>query len=181
MVFLIPHSSRTRKTIGGSDAPAIMGHCKNRNIITLWREKCGFSEPERIERKPIVIYGRAMEQPLREAFRHHHPELALGFEENMWVNDRIPFAHASLNGWLEDSKGNHGFLITKTTEITSKADAEEWTKMPGTYYWQMIHCLMVTEFEFGVLFAELKIKRADGSTEWRQVERRIDRMNVLQD
>lgn len=171
-----------RKTVGGSDAPALMKACKYRTILTLWREKCGFKEPEDIEDRPFVEYGRRMEPIIREAFRFHHPELAVGFEENnMWVNDRIPFAHASLNGWVEDTKGRHGLLITKTTEITSQAKAAEWNKMPLTYYWQMIHCLMVTEFEFGILCAELKVNRSDGSVEWRHVERRLDRKDVLRD
>lgn len=187
MVHLTTYRTReewicNRTTLGGSDAPVVMGLCKYRTPFTLWKEKCGYTGPEAIEKRPFVAYGRNIAPTLREAFRYHHPELAVGFEDhNMWTNDRIPFAHASLNGWMEDQNGKHGALFLKNTEITTKAQAAEWITMPESYYWQIIHSLMVTEFEFAVLFTEIKVRKADGSNEWRQVERWLYREEVQKD
>lgn len=172
-----------REKIGGSDAGTVMGLCKWKDNLTLWREKCGFSEAEDIGDKPYVKYGVDMEPAIREVFRKHHPEWAVGYKENnMWTNDRIPFAHASLDGWIEDEDGKHGILEIKTSEITSKANAEEWDgRIPNTYYCQLLHYLMVTEFDFAILCAELKTHKPDGSYEWRIIERRIDRNEVAAD
>lgn len=172
-----------RQKIGGSDAGVILGLSKWRDNLTLWREKCGFSDPEDISDKPFVKYGVEAEPYIREIFRLHHPEWAIGYEENnMWTNDKYPFAHASLDGWIETQDGKYGILEIKTTEISSKANAAEWDgRIPDTYYCQLLHYLMVTGFDFAVLCGELKVHRADGSEEWRIVERRIDRAEVQAD
>ena len=172
-----------RNSIGGSDAGAIMGRCKWRDNLTLWREKCGYTEPEDISDRPFVQYGINMEPHIREAFKCHHPEFAVGYEEyNMWTNDRIPFAHASLDGWLETYDGRFGVLEIKTTEITSKAKWDEWDgRMPDTYYCQLLHYLNVTNFDFAILVAELKVHRMDDEIEWHTIERRIEREEVQKD
>lgn len=173
-----------RDRIGGSDAGAIMGLCKWRDNLTVWREKCGFAEPEDISDRPFVKYGIDAEQHIRELFKLHHPEWAVGYQpDNMFTNDKYPFAHASLDGWIETEDGKHGIFECKTTEITSKAKAEEWAenRIPDCYYAQLLHYLMVTEFDFAILCAEIKVHKADGSNEWRIIERRVDREDVKDD
>ena len=173
-----------RDRIGGSDAGAIMGLCKWRDNLTVWREKCGFAEPEDISDRPFVKYGIDAEQHIRELFKLHHPEWAVGYQpDNMFTNDKYPFAHASLDGWIETEDGKHGVFEVKTTEINSKAKAEEWAenRIPDTYYCQLLHYLMVTEFDFAILCAEIKVHKADGSNEWRIIERRVDRDDVKDD
>lgn len=173
-----------RDRIGGSDAGAIMGLCKWRDNLTVWREKCGFAEPEDISDRPFVKYGIDAEQHIRELFKLHHPEWAVGYQpNNMFTNDKYPFAHASLDGWIETEDGKHGIFECKTTEITSKAKAEEWAEnmIPDTYYCQLLHYLMVTEFDFAILCAEIKVHKADDSNEWRIIERRVDREDVKDD
>lgn len=171
-----------RTSIGGSDAGAIMGKCKWRDNLTLWREKTGLVEPEDISDRPFVQYGIDMEPVIREAFKRHHPELGVCYEENnLWSNDRVLFAHASLDGWIETLDGQYGVLEIKTTEITNKAKAAEWDgRIPDTYYCQLLHYLMVTNFSFAILVAELKVHRGD-EIEYKLVERRIDRYEVQKD
>lgn len=172
-----------RKGIGGSDAGCIMGICHWKDNLTLWREKMGLAEPVDISAKDVVQYGIRLEPHLRDIFRAHHPDWGVAYwENNMWVNDRIPFAHASLDGWIETDDGKYGVLEIKTAEIQKRAQADAWDKrVPDTYYCQILHYLMVTEFDFAIICAELQTHRMDGSIEWRIVERRIDREEVERD
>lgn len=171
-------------TIGGSDCAAILGLSKWRTNLQLWRIMMGYEEPEDISDRPFVAYGVNCEPIIREAFRLHHPELEVGYRENnLWLNDEYPFAHASLDGWFETEDGRHGILEIKTTEITSKSKAEEWQdyRIPDCYYAQILHYLLVTGFDMAILCAELKVHRADGSNEWRIIERMVDRSEVEED
>jgi len=171
------------KTIGGSDAGSILGLCKWRDNNKLWRIMVGFEDPEDISNRPFVQYGIDAEPHIRDMFRLHHPEWGIGYaENNMWTNKKYPFAHASLDGWIETEDGKYGILEIKTTEITSKAKNDEWQgRIPDTYYAQILHYFLVTEFDFAILCAELKVHKADGSNEWRIIERRIDRKDVQAD
>ena len=171
-------------TIGGSDAGAILGLCKYRDNVKLWRIMMGIEEPEDISDVPYVKYGIEAEQYIRELFRLHHPDWAVGYEENnLWTNTDYPFAHASLDAWVETPDGKHGILEIKTAELSSRIKAAEWedNRIPDTYYAQILHYFLVTGFDFAILCAELKTFRKDGSIEWRMIERRIDRSEVLDD
>ena len=172
-----------RKYIGGSDAGVIMGVSHWKDNVTLWLEKTGVVIPEDISDKLVVQYGNRMEPRIREIFKGHHPEWGVAYKENnLWTNDNYPFAHASLDGWIETEDGKYGVLEIKTAEILKKSQAEAWEgRVPDTYYCQVLHYLMVTEFDFAIVCAELQVRRMDGSTEWRIVERRIDRAEVEAD
>lgn len=144
--------------IGGSDASAILGMNPYRTNIELWQIKTGQLVPEDISDKPYVKYGTEAEQHLRELFKLDFPEYQVFYEENnMWLNDRFPFAHASLDGWLVDQEGRKGVWECKTTNILQSMQKEKWKdRIPDNYYIQLLHYLMVTEFDFAVLKAQLK-------------------------
>jgi predicted phage-related endonuclease len=75
----------------------------------------------------------------------------------MWVNDKYPFAHASLDGWLEDENGRRGILEIKTTNVLSSMAKEKWKgAVPQNYHIQVLHYMMVFEADFAVLKARLK-------------------------
>lgn len=104
--------------IGGSDASAILGMNPYRTNIELWQIKTGQLVPEDISEKPYVKYGTEAEQYLRELFRLDFLEYQVFYvENNMWLNDKYPFAHASLDGWLVDQDGRMGIWECKTTNI----------------------------------------------------------------
>ena len=87
--------------VGGSDAAAIIGLNPYKSNVDLWEEKVGLRKPEDISDKPYVRYGNDAEPLLRKLFELDHPEMVVSYEEhNMWHNDRFPFAHASLDGWM---------------------------------------------------------------------------------
>lgn len=144
--------------IGGSDASAVVGLNPYKDNVTLWMEKTGQAAAEDISEKPYVKYGTVAEDHLRELFKLDFPEYQVMYEpDNMWLNDRFPWAHASLDGWLVDQDGRHGILEIKTTNIMQSLHKEKWNqRIPDNYYIQLLHYLMVTEFDFAVLKASLK-------------------------
>jgi len=163
--------------LGGSDAAAAIGKSPWKDNVTLWMEKTGQAAAEDISGKPYVKYGTAAESHLRELFRLDFPEFEVCYEENnMWTNDRFPWAHYSADGWLLQKVIAHdgteqvrrGLLEIKTTIIQSAAQYAKWqdNNIPDTYYCQLLHGLMVTEFDFAVLKAQMKFER-DGDIELR--------------
>ena len=144
--------------IGGSDASAIVGMNPYKTNNDLWLEKTGKVTPEDISDKPYVKYGTNAEIHLRELFNLDFPQFNVEYvENNMFINDRFPWAHASLDGWMTDENGRKGILEIKTTEILQSMQKEKWNqRIPDNYYIQVLHYLMVTEFDFAVLKAQLK-------------------------
>ena len=144
--------------IGGSDASAVIGLNPYKTNLELWQEKTGLVQPEDISDKPYVKYGTQAEMHLRGLFRLDFPEYQVDYiENNLWLNDKYPFAHASLDGWLTDQDGRQGILEIKTTNILQSMQKEKWNhRIPDNYYIQVLHYLMVTEFDFAVLKAQLK-------------------------
>lgn len=150
---------KNRNRIGGSDASAILGMNPYRTNIELWQIKTGQLIPEDISDKPYVKYGTQAEMHLRELFQLDFPQYRVSYEENnMFLNDKYPFAHASLDGWLiEKETGRRGILEIKTTNILQSMQREKWNhRIPDNYYIQLLHYFMVTEFDFAVLKAQLK-------------------------
>lgn len=171
-----------RTRIGGSDAAAILGLNPYTDNQKLWAIKTGKAKAEDISDKPYVMYGTNAEEPLRELFALDFPEFQVGYKENnLFVNDKRPYAHASLDGWLKDQDGKMGVLEIKTTEILKSMQKEKWKdKVPDNYYIQLIHNMMVTEFDFAILKAQLKYSyNNDVFLHTRHY--RIDRDDVLED
>ena len=147
-----------RNKIGGSDASCILGMNPYKTNVELWKIKTGLIEQEDISNKPYVKYGTVAEEYLRELFKLDYPEYEVQYiENNMYLNDKYTFAHASLDGVLIDKDGRKGVLEIKTTNIMQSIQKEKWNnRIPDNYYIQVLHYLMVTEFDFCVLKAQLK-------------------------
>ena len=168
--------------IGGSDASAIVGMNPYRTNVELWQIKTGQIEAEDISEKPYVKYGTLAEEHIRALFVLDFPEYQVEYiENNMFLNDKYPFAHASLDGWLTDQEGRKGILEIKTTNILQSMQKEKWNhRIPDNYYIQILHYLMVTEFEFAVLVAQLK-SEFNGEI-YKQVKHyKIERADVEED
>ena len=147
-----------RHRIGGSEASCIVGMNPYKTNVELWREKTGRTFPEDISEKSYVKYGHEAEPHIRALFALDFPEYKVEYyENNMITNDRFPFAHASLDGELIDKDGRRGILEIKTTNILQSMQKESWRdRIPDNYYIQVLWYLMVTEYEFAVLVAQLK-------------------------
>ena len=168
--------------IGGSDAAAILGMNPYKTNVQLWEEKTGRRQSEDISEKPYVKYGIEAEEPLRQLFRLDFPEYQVMYKEgNMWLNDDIPWGHASLDGWLMDQDGRQGIWECKTTEIMRSGQNDLWKgRIPDNYYIQLLHYFLVTGFDFAVLKGQLKFD-IDGEL-WLQTKHyKIERSEVQED
>lgn len=147
-----------RNHIGGSDAAACVGMNPYKDNVQLWEEKMGLVLPEDISDKGYVRYGTEAEKHLRALFALDHPEYKVSYDEdNMFTNSKYPWMHASLDGELLDSAGRHGILEIKTTNILQSSQWEKWKDdIPDNYFWQVLHYLAVTEWDFAVLRAQIK-------------------------
>ena len=150
--------------------------------VDLWEIKTGRRQQEDISQKPYVKYGTKAEKYLRELFKLDHPEyLVLYQENNMFLNDAYPWAHASLDGWLGSENGFRGIWECKTTNILNSQQKEKWdNRIPDNYYCQLLHYFMVTEYKFAVLKAQLKYDYGD-DVMCVTKEYRIERTEVEQD
>lgn len=144
--------------IGGSDAAACVGMNPYKDNVQLWEEKMGLVLPEDISDKGYVRYGTEAEKHLRALFALDHPEYKVSYDEdNMFTNSAYPWMHASLDGELVDENGRHGILEIKTTNILQSSQWEKWKgDIPDNYFWQVLHYLAVTEWDFAVLRAQIK-------------------------
>lgn len=144
--------------VGGSEAAAVVGLNPYMSNTDLWRIKTGERSAEDISSKPFVKYGHDAEPYLRDLFRLDFPDYKVGYiENNLFVNSRYPWAHASLDGWLKDPEGRIGILEIKTTEILQSMQKEKWKEqIPDNYYLQVLHYMMVMEADFACLKAQLK-------------------------
>ena len=126
--------------------------------MQLWEEKMGLVFPEDISDKEYVRYGTEAEKYLRALFALDHPEYQVFYDENnIFLNPKYPWMHASLDGELIDQRGRHGILEIKTTNILQSAQKKKWdNRIPDNYYCQVLHYLAVTEYDFVVLKAQLK-------------------------
>ena len=169
--ILRPHSFSSRDEwlkarknyIGGSDAAAVLGMNPYKTNVKLWEEKTGISEPEDISDKPYVKYGHDAEEHLRELFRLDFPRYQVFYDPDTFlVNDKYPWAHASVDGLLRDQEGRLGILEIKTTNIMQSMQKEQWDdRIPDNYYLQVLHYMMVLEADFAVLKAQLKYEFKD--------------------
>lgn len=171
-----------RERIGGSDASAILGMNPYRTNIELWQLKTGQLIPEDISEKPYVKYGTEAEKYLRELFKLDFPEYQVMYvENNMFLNDKYNFGHASLDGWLIDQNGRRGVWECKTTNILQSMQKEKWNhRIPDNYYVQLLHYLLITEFDFAVLKAQLKYE-FNGEIYLQTKHYKIERAEVQED
>lgn len=153
--------------------------------VELFKIKTGRKEQEDISNKPYVQYGIAAEPLIREIFKLNYPNYEVFYEENnSFVNDKYPFAAASLDGWIiEKDTGRHGIWECKTTEIMSSVQKDKWQdKIPMNYFCQLLHYFLVREdCEFAHLTALLTWK-IPGEEVYQQMRNyHIERSEVLED
>ena len=172
-----------QKYLGGSEAAAIVGMNPYMTNQDLWEIKTGIRVPEDISKKDYVKYGTKAEKHLRDLFKLDYPQYKVEYKaNNSWHNDKYPWAAASLDGVLtEKETGRKGILEIKTTNILQSMQKEKWNhRIPDNYYLQILHYLMVTEFDFVVLKAQLR-SEFEGDVYLQTKHYRIDRADVEED
>lgn len=153
------------KYIGGSDCACIIGESPWKTNVRLWEEKTGRVIPTDISKSPVVKFGVDSEAFLRGLFANEHPEYDVSYEENnSWMNDRYPWARASLDGWTQN--GSHrGILEIKTADVVSHQQRQKWegNNLPQNYFCQVLFYMAVTEADYADVFAYLRHYDIDGT------------------
>lgn len=148
-----------KKRIGSSDAAAVLGKSPHMTNAELWEIKTGQAEQKDISNEPYVQYGTEAEKYVRGLFDLSSDYIVKYESNNLWLNDKYPFAHASLDGWLISKDGKWGVWECKTVNVVRSGQMQEWKEgIPPHYYIQCLHHLMVTEFSFCVLTALFRFR-----------------------
>ena len=125
------------KTIGGSDASAILGMNSYSSPYTVWAEKLGKLPPK--EDNEAMRIGRDLEAYVAQRFTEKTGK-KVRRENNILWNPEYPFAHANVDRMVI---GEDAGLECKTTSSlnTTKFKNGEY---PENYYVQCVHYMMVT-------------------------------------
>lgn len=173
------------KGIGGSDSSAALGLNPYKTNLQLWQEKLGLISFDNFDNRFTIYGKAAEDpiRQIFQA-RNPNTMIVKHFEEVLIRKDK-PYLRASLDGeieMIEDKKftsyfkyhyvkagdnfsepkeillekGMKGVLEIKTTEVLSSMSKEKWSNsIPMNYYIQVLHYLMVTNYDFAIIVAQL--------------------------
>lgn len=162
----MPHEEwleHRRKSIGGSDASAIIGMNGYSSPYTVWADKLGKIPPK--EDNEAMRLGRDLEEYVAKRFTEETGK-KVRRENNILINPEFPFAHANVDRMIvgEDA----GFEAKTTSALNTKKFKNG--EYPANYYCQCVHYLAVTGCErwylgvlvLGVEFKWFVIERDEG-------------------
>ena len=149
-----------QKSIGGSDASAILGMNAYSSPYTVWADKLGKLPPK--EDSEAMRIGRDLEEYVAQRFTEKTGK-KVRRENNIILNPDFPFAHANIDRMVI---GEDAGLECKTTSSLNLAKFKNG-EFPDNYYAQCVHYMMVTgckRWHLGVLvlgrgFFEFTIER----------------------
>ena len=149
------------KGIGGSDAGIVMNVSSYKTPYELWEEKTGKVKREFITNEAIEK-GNALEPIMFNMFKvFYSKEYEVIDTKNISLSSKqFPFLRANLDGALINKQtGQKGVLEIKSTTIRNASMLKKWQKddLPITYYFQVLHYLYVTGFDFAIVYAILDI------------------------
>lgn len=136
---------RRAPSIGGSDAPAIMGLTPWASPVSLWAEKTGKVARDQAPAAIRLRVGLALEPLCLEMLGERRPEHVFGLTPlTIATNDSLPGRHSTPD-FLEFSPEGDRFGEIKTTVIP-----DDWTatEIPRRVLVQVQHMLAITEAEF---------------------------------
>ena len=167
----MPHEEwleHRKKSIGGSDASAILGMNIYCSPYTVWADKLGKLPPK--EDNEAMRLGRDLEEYVAKRFTEETGK-KLRKENNIIINPDFPFAHANVDRMVV---GEDAGLECKTTSIMNLKRFKNG-EYPENYYVQCVHYLMVTgakRWYLGVLILGVGFK-------WFVIERDEDEIAAL--
>lgn len=153
------------KGIGGSDAGIVMNVSQYRTPYELWEEKTGKAKKEFITNEAIEK-GNLLEPLMFQLFKvYYSKEYEVIDTKNISLSSKqFSFLRANLDGALiEKSTGKKGILEIKSTTIQNVAMLKHWNNdnLPILYFFQCLHYLYTTGFDFVVVYAILDIPWAN--------------------
>ena len=153
----MPHEEwleHRQKSIGGSDASAILGMNAYCSPYTVWADKLGKLPPK--EDNEAMRLGRDLEDYVAKRFTEETGK-KVRRENNIIINPDFPFAHANVDRMVV---GEDAGLECKTTSIMNLKRFKNG-EYPENYYCQCVHYLMVTgakKWYLGVLILGVGFK-----------------------
>jgi putative phage-type endonuclease len=152
-----------QKSIGGSDASAILGMNTYCSPYTVWADKLGKLPPK--EDNEAMRLGRDLEDYVAKRFTEKTGK-KVRRENNIIINPDYPFAHANVDRMVV---GEDAGLECKTTSAMNLKRFKNG-EYPDNYYVQCVHYLMVTGAKrwylavliLGVGFMDFVIERDEG-------------------
>ena len=126
-----------RNSIGGSDAPSIIGLNPWSSPYTVWADKLGKLPPK--EDNEAMRQGRDLEFYVAERFSEATGK-KVRRENYILINPEYPFAHANVDRMIV---GEDAGLECKTTSTLNLKNFKNGD-FPDTYYVQCVHYMMVT-------------------------------------
>lgn len=136
----MPHDEwlahRTR-SVGGSDAAAIVGLSKWATPYSVWAEKLGYTPPA--EDNEAMRQGRDLEDYVAQRFCEKEGK-KVRRENHIIINPDFPFAHANVDRIVV---GEAAGLECKTTSSLNLKKFKNG-EFPDHYYVQCVHYMMVT-------------------------------------
>ena len=143
-----------RKSIGGSDASAILGMNTYCSPYTVWADKLGKLPPK--EDNEAMRIGRDLESYVAQRFTEETGK-KVRRENSIIINPKYPFAHANVDRMVV---GEDAGLECKTTSVMNLKKFKNG-EYPENYYCQCVHYLMVTgakKWYLGVLILGVGFK-----------------------
>lgn len=129
-----------QKSIGGSDAAAILNLSQYNSPFALWCEKTGRIVPEDISDVEAVRLGNDFEQYVAERFMEATGK-KVRRENYIIQNPEYPFAHANVDRLVVGENAGLECKTTSSFEIAKQCAANE---IPKHFYVQCVHYMMVT-------------------------------------
>ena len=149
------------KGIGGSDAGIVMNVSQYRTPYELWEEKTGKVKREFVTSEAIEK-GNALEPVMFELFKilYGNRYEVIDTKNISLSSKQFPYMRANLDGALINKQtGQKGVLEIKSSTIQNASMLKKWQKdnLPIVYYFQVLHYLYVTGFDFAIVYAILDI------------------------
>lgn len=164
-LYLRAHPNHAPYRITATNASVICGDSPWQSACELWDEKKGIRKPKNISDKPHVIYGKRMEEQIRNAAILDLPYFKLDYHAyDILTNKTYPWMSATLDGELTVVTtnpwnlpvGDRGSLECKTGSFRNSRDLDEWLYgIPQHYYEQCLHQLNTTRWSFAIVAARL--------------------------
>lgn len=163
--------NRTREVndvrISGTEAAVCCGDSPWTDLSELYDIKMGLAKKKDISKNRNVRYGIDMEPMIREAAMVDLPYFDLNYRAyDILISNRYKWMTCTLDGELSINTvinpwsfpvGAKGVLECKTGSWTRESDLDVWKEgIPIYYYEQMVHCLVVTGWNFAICAARLK-------------------------
>ena len=147
--------------IGGSDAGIVMNVSQYHTPYELWEQKCGISERS-FTTNEAIEKGNALEPVMFELFKilYGNKYEVISTKDISLSSKQYSFLRANLDGALiEKGTNKKGILEIKSTTIQNVSMLKKWKQddLPITYYFQVLHYLYVTGFDFAIVYAILDI------------------------